>query len=98
MPSRTLCVADGTYVATDVAFAHNTTIEWNHGLGEIVTALLDHGLDAHDARRARQRPVGRPRPATMDDDRRRRVAPASTAPSACRTAYTRRARHVRAAG
>jgi 2-polyprenyl-3-methyl-5-hydroxy-6-metoxy-1,4-benzoquinol methylase len=38
-------VAAGTYVATDVAFAHNTTIEWNHGLGEIVTALFDHGLD-----------------------------------------------------
>jgi SAM-dependent methyltransferase len=38
-------VVDGTYVTTDVAFAHNTTIEWNHGLGEIVTALLDHGLD-----------------------------------------------------
>ena len=44
-PSGTRFVADGTYVATDVAFAHNTTIEWNHGLGEIVTALLDHGLD-----------------------------------------------------
>jgi SAM-dependent methyltransferase len=34
----------GTYVATDVQFAHNTTHEWNHGLGEIVTALLDEGL------------------------------------------------------
>jgi SAM-dependent methyltransferase len=44
-PNGTRFVADGTYVATDVAFAHNTTIEWNHGLGEIVTALLDHGLD-----------------------------------------------------
>ena len=43
--SGTRFVADGTYVATDVAFAHNTTIEWNHGLGEIVTALLDHGFD-----------------------------------------------------
>jgi SAM-dependent methyltransferase len=34
----------GTYVQTDVEFAHNVSYEWNHGLGEIVTALLDHGL------------------------------------------------------
>jgi SAM-dependent methyltransferase len=34
----------GTYVATDVAFEHNVTHEWNHGLGEIVSALFDHGL------------------------------------------------------
>ncbi|NJC72318.1 class I SAM-dependent methyltransferase [Planosporangium thailandense] len=35
----------GTYVQTDVAFTHTVTHEWNHGLGEIVTALLDAGLD-----------------------------------------------------
>lgn len=35
----------GTYVATDAAFTHNTTHEWNHGLGETVTALLDAGLE-----------------------------------------------------
>jgi len=35
----------GTYVETDVEFTHNVTHEWNHGLGEIVTALLDAGLD-----------------------------------------------------
>lgn len=34
----------GTYVATDTVFSHTTTHEWNHGLGEIVTALLGHGL------------------------------------------------------
>jgi SAM-dependent methyltransferase len=34
----------GTYVETDVEFQHNVTKEWNHGLGEIVTALLDQGL------------------------------------------------------
>ncbi len=34
----------GTYVETDVEFEHNLTHEWNHGLGEIVTALLDEGL------------------------------------------------------
>jgi SAM-dependent methyltransferase len=31
----------GTYVQTDAVFTHNKTHEWNHGLGEIVTALLD---------------------------------------------------------
>jgi SAM-dependent methyltransferase len=35
----------GTYVDTDATFQHNVTHEWNHGLGEIVTALLDLGFD-----------------------------------------------------
>jgi len=35
---------EGTYVTTDVVFEHNVTHEWNHGLGEIVTALLDAGM------------------------------------------------------
>jgi 2-polyprenyl-3-methyl-5-hydroxy-6-metoxy-1,4-benzoquinol methylase len=35
----------GTYVATDVEFTHTVTHEWNHGIGEIVTALLDAGLE-----------------------------------------------------
>jgi SAM-dependent methyltransferase len=34
----------GTYVDTDVVFEHATSHEWNHGIGEIVTALLDAGL------------------------------------------------------
>jgi SAM-dependent methyltransferase len=34
----------GTYVATDAVFKNSTTHEWNHGLGEIVTALLDSGM------------------------------------------------------
>ena len=34
----------GTYVQTDAVFAHTTGHNWNHGIGEIVTALLDHGL------------------------------------------------------
>ena len=34
----------GTYVETDHVFTSTTTHEWNHGLGEIVTALLDQGL------------------------------------------------------
>ena len=37
--------APGTYVPTDVAFTHNATRQWSHGLGEIVTALLDVGLE-----------------------------------------------------
>ena len=35
----------GTYVETDHEFVHTVTHEWNHGLGEIVTALLDAGLE-----------------------------------------------------
>jgi SAM-dependent methyltransferase len=35
----------GTYVQTDALFHRNTTHEWNHGLGEIVTALSSHGLE-----------------------------------------------------
>jgi len=34
----------GTYVATDATFSHNLTHQWNHGLGEIVSALVDAGL------------------------------------------------------
>lgn len=35
---------EGTYVETEVSFTHNLTHFWNHGLGEIVSALLDNGL------------------------------------------------------
>ena len=35
----------GTYVETDAVFEQNITHEWNHGLGEIVTAVLDAGMD-----------------------------------------------------
>src|SRR5215469_3259505 len=34
----------GTYVDTDVVFTSNVTHTWSHGLGEIVTALLDVGM------------------------------------------------------
>jgi SAM-dependent methyltransferase len=34
----------GSYVETEVAFAHTVTHVWNHGLGETVTALLDAGM------------------------------------------------------
>jgi SAM-dependent methyltransferase len=43
-PEPLVWTEGGTYVETDVEFEHNTTHEWNHGLGEIVTALLDQGL------------------------------------------------------
>ncbi|HET6652274.1 MAG TPA: class I SAM-dependent methyltransferase [Nocardioides sp.] len=43
-PEATVFDSEGTYVETDVEFEHTTTHEWNHGLGEIVTALLDKGL------------------------------------------------------
>jgi SAM-dependent methyltransferase len=35
-----------TYVATDdgLTLRNSTTHSWNHGLGEIITGLLDHGL------------------------------------------------------
>jgi len=35
----------GTYVETDAVFTHNRTHEWNHGLGEIMTALMTAGMD-----------------------------------------------------
>jgi hypothetical protein len=35
---------EGTYVTSDATFAHTVSHEWNHGLGEIVTALLEAGL------------------------------------------------------
>jgi SAM-dependent methyltransferase len=34
----------GTYVETDAELAATTTHEWNHGLAEIITALMDAGL------------------------------------------------------
>jgi SAM-dependent methyltransferase len=34
----------GTYVETEVSLQHQVTHSWNHGLGEIVSALLENGL------------------------------------------------------
>ena len=34
-----------TYVHTHERLTNSTTHSWNHGLGEIVTAVLDHGLE-----------------------------------------------------
>ena len=38
-------VDDGTYVATDAKFEQNLTHSWNHGLGEMITALLETGME-----------------------------------------------------
>jgi len=35
----------GTYVETPARFHQNLTHQWNHGLGEIISALLDSGMD-----------------------------------------------------
>jgi SAM-dependent methyltransferase len=37
--------SDKTYVETDAVLTRVKTYNWNHGLGEIVTALLDAGLE-----------------------------------------------------
>jgi SAM-dependent methyltransferase len=34
----------GSYVETGATFEHTTSLSWNHGLGEVVTALLDRGF------------------------------------------------------
>lgn len=38
----------GTYVDTDTSFTHNVTHSWNHGIGEIFTALTAAGLRVTD--------------------------------------------------
>jgi hypothetical protein len=43
-PEPLTWTSGGTYVQTSAVFAHTTTHEWNHGLGETVTALLAAGL------------------------------------------------------
>ncbi len=44
LPLEELPGQDATYVTTDTVFTAHDTAEWNHGLGEIVTALLDRGF------------------------------------------------------
>jgi SAM-dependent methyltransferase len=39
-----VCDEPGTYVDSDVAFTHTASHSWNHGLGDIITALLDHEM------------------------------------------------------
>ncbi|HEX2901948.1 MAG TPA: methyltransferase [Jatrophihabitans sp.] len=35
---------EGSYVDTSVSFVHNRTASWNHGIGELLTAVLDAGM------------------------------------------------------
>jgi SAM-dependent methyltransferase len=35
---------EGTYVETDIDFTNTRSLEWSHGLGQIVTALIDAGM------------------------------------------------------
>jgi SAM-dependent methyltransferase len=44
-PEPLVLESAGTYVQTDVAFTHTAYYSWNHGLGEIVTAIMDAGLE-----------------------------------------------------
>jgi SAM-dependent methyltransferase len=43
-PEGTVWDEDGTYVDTEASFTNTRSVEWNRGLGEVVTALLDAGL------------------------------------------------------
>jgi len=43
-PEPTVWDEPGTYVDTDHVFTHTRSAEWNHGLGELVTAVLAAGL------------------------------------------------------
>jgi hypothetical protein len=38
----------GTYVTTDQVFTHNTAASWNHGLGEVITALHHNGMQLEE--------------------------------------------------
>jgi SAM-dependent methyltransferase len=44
-PEPTVWDEPGTYVQTETEFQHTVSHEWHHGLGEIVTGLLDAGLE-----------------------------------------------------
>jgi SAM-dependent methyltransferase len=46
----------GTYVETSVQFAHTRSHSWNHGLGEIVGALLAEGLTVTELTEHRSMP------------------------------------------
>jgi SAM-dependent methyltransferase len=43
-PTPLVSTEPGTYVETDATFVHNTSHSWNHGLGEVISALLNQGM------------------------------------------------------
>src|SRR5689334_11811768 len=45
MPEPLVWEEDGTYVQTDHVFQHTVTHSWNHGLGEIISALFAAGFE-----------------------------------------------------
>lgn len=44
VPEPYVDTSEETYVATEATFTQNVSHSWNHGLGEVVTALLDVGM------------------------------------------------------
>ncbi len=44
LPDPVVFDEGGTYVQTEARFEHNIAHVWNHGLGEVITALLDRGM------------------------------------------------------
>ena len=44
-PEPTTWDEPGTYVETDHEFVNTRSVEWNHGIGEIVSALLEAGME-----------------------------------------------------
>jgi SAM-dependent methyltransferase len=69
MPEPLALEQGGTYVETDVVFTVNRTNEWNHGLGETVTAVLDAGLELTMLQEHQSAPwAGLPRLMQRDDD------------------------------
>ncbi len=43
-PDPAVVVKDGSYAVSDVGMQHQETREWNHSLGDVVTALVDAGI------------------------------------------------------
>lgn len=44
LPNPTSFDEQGTYVETDHVFVNTATCEFNHGIAEIIQALIDHGM------------------------------------------------------
>lgn len=49
-PGGERVAVEGSYAQTDAATAHNETVEWNHDLGSVVTALIRAGMEIRELR------------------------------------------------
>jgi SAM-dependent methyltransferase len=49
-PGGERVAVDGSYADVAAATAHNDTVEWNHDLGSVVTALIRAGLEIRELR------------------------------------------------